>query len=79
MLVDGQDIAQVDARSYFAHIGYLTQDPSIFDGTIKENLIYSFPGSVPPSDARLQQALQDAQCQYVFDLPNGLDTEIGER
>jgi ABC-type multidrug transport system fused ATPase/permease subunit len=39
--VDGQDLTQVSLQSYYRHIGYLTQEPSIFDGTIRENLEYA--------------------------------------
>ncbi len=41
LLVDGQDITEIRLDSYYPHIGYLTQDPSVFDGTIEENLLYS--------------------------------------
>jgi ATP-binding cassette subfamily B protein len=40
VLVDGQDLSTVSLQSYYAHVGYLTQDPSVFDGTIRENLAY---------------------------------------
>jgi len=41
LLVDGQDIIDMRLDSYYPHIGYLTQEPSVFDGTIEENLLYS--------------------------------------
>jgi len=41
LLVDGQDITEMRLDSYYPHIGYLTQEPSVFDGTIEENLLYS--------------------------------------
>ena len=39
--VDKQEIHHVDLYSYFSHIGFLTQDPSVFDGTIYDNLVYA--------------------------------------
>lgn len=83
----GNNLSETALRSYFPHIGYLTQDPSVFDATIRENLI-----SAIQTDARnqkiqtdadteneLHNALKLAHCDFVFDLENGLDTEIGEK
>jgi ABC-type multidrug transport system fused ATPase/permease subunit len=39
-MIDGQDIISIRLDSYYPHIGYLTQEPSVFDGTIEENLLY---------------------------------------
>jgi ABC-type multidrug transport system fused ATPase/permease subunit len=58
-------------------VGYLTQEPSVFDGTIRENLGYGVDEI--DDEQVLHQALEDAQCQFVYELANGLDTEIGER
>lgn len=82
LVVDGQSLSQVSLQSYFAHIGYLTQEPSVFDGTIRENLMY---GIVDDRDNRenrenkLSEAIRLAHCDFIYDLPDGLDTEIGER
>jgi ABC-type multidrug transport system fused ATPase/permease subunit len=43
LLVDDQNITDIRLDSYYPHIGYLTQEPSVFDGTIEENLLYSMP------------------------------------
>lgn len=48
VVIDGQDLMDVSLQSYYQHIGYLTQEPSIFDGTIRENLEYATPS---PSEA----------------------------
>ncbi len=41
VLVDDQDLMNVSLKSYYKHIGYLTQEPSVFDGTIWDNLTYA--------------------------------------
>ncbi len=41
--VDGQNLADVSLRSYFRTIGYLSQEPSLFDGTVRENLLCALP------------------------------------
>lgn len=73
MLVDGQLLPKdgstdhVSLISYYQHIGYLTQEPSVFDGTVYENLIYAAKSL--PSQERLMQALFSAKCEFVLDLP----------
>jgi ATP-binding cassette subfamily B protein len=39
-LIDGQDIADLQIASLYYDIGYLTQDSAIFDGSVRENLMY---------------------------------------
>jgi ABC-type multidrug transport system fused ATPase/permease subunit len=62
---------------YYHHIGYLTQEPSVFDGTIYENLVYAVTQT--PDKKTLEKAIIDAQCQFIYDFKDGLETEIGER
>jgi ABC-type multidrug transport system fused ATPase/permease subunit len=76
-LVDGQDISSCDLLSYYQHIGYLTQEPSVFDGTILENLLYA--SSSHPTQEKIQEAIDMAHCDFIYDFKDGLDTQIGER
>jgi len=46
VIIDDQDLAEVSLRSYYLHIWYLTQEPSVFDGTIWENLTYGLQDKV---------------------------------
>lgn len=75
--VDGQDVASLRLDSYFSHIGYLPQEPSVFDGTVRENLCYGLSREM--GDDELESALFHARCDFVKTLPNGVETEIGER
>ncbi len=45
--VDGQDLTDVSLKSYYKHIWYLTQEPSVFDGTVWENLTYAIENPHP--------------------------------
>ncbi len=67
----------ISLKSYYKHIGYLTQEPSVFDGTVYENLIYAL--DYEPSKEQLDRAIQQAQCQFTYDLPHWLETHIGEK
>lgn len=75
--VDGQDVASLRLDSYFSHVGYLPQEPSVFDGTVRENLCYGISREV--GEGELESALSHARCDFVKTLPNGMGTEIGER
>lgn len=116
--VMGNNLGETALKSYYPHIGYLTQDPSVFDATIRENLVsavssvsvMSTESSVPVTTTRylagktwkteqdfslrstplemtetqelekkVIEALHLAQCDFVFEMEKGLDTEIGER
>lgn len=75
--VDGQDLSETSLKTYYPHIGYLTQDPSVFDGTVYDNLIYALDDK--PSDEELHRAIENAGCDFISQLPDWLDTEIWER
>lgn len=78
--IDGQALDEVSLASYYKHIGYLTQDPSVFDGSVRENLIYALSDSdLEDIDVRIHEVLALAKCEFVYDFERGLDTEIGER
>ena len=71
------DIDSVSLKSYYKHIWYLTQEPSVFDGTIYENLIYAL--DYEPTQNELEFAVKQAQCSFVYDFPDWLETHIWEK
>ncbi len=71
------DLKKTSLKSYFANIGYLTQEPSVFDWTIKENLQASVKEEASEED--MIQALKDAECDFVFEYDEWIDTEIWEK
>jgi ABC-type multidrug transport system fused ATPase/permease subunit len=78
IIIDGQNLSEVSLRSYYACIGYLTQEPMVFDGTIRENLLYAVKDS-NISEQVISEALEKAQCDFVLKAEKGLDTQIGEK
>jgi putative ABC transport system ATP-binding protein len=77
-LPNSQNDDFVSLKSYYHHIGYLTQEPNVFDGTIYENLTYALPeGTV--DDRIIHQVIESSQCQFIYDFPDGLETHIGEK
>ncbi|MEL7229202.1 MAG: type I secretion system permease/ATPase [Pseudomonadota bacterium] len=77
ILVDGQELAQYERAELRAGIGYLPQDPDLFSGTIRENLLL---GRARATDAELNRALYLAGMDYfIAENPQGLDQYIGEK
>lgn len=76
----GNKLDETALKTYYPHIGYLTQDPSVFDATIRENLISAMIQKPDINiEKQLIKALKLAHCDFVFELEKWLDTEIGER
>lgn len=75
--IDGIDIRNYKLTSLRKHIGIVQQDVFLFDGTIRDNIMY---GNTEATEAQLNQAIEDAQLNDLIEqLPEGLDTLIGER
>jgi len=77
ILVDWQNISEVNVYDYFSHIWFLTQDPSVFDGTIYDNLVYALKEQ--PTDAKLKKVIKAAKCEFIYDFTEWLQTEIWEK
>lgn len=77
VLVDGIDLATVQLSSYREQLGLVLQDDFLFDGTIRENLLFARPEA---SDTALEDAAEQAHVtEFTNRFPDGLDTVIGER
>jgi ABC-type multidrug transport system fused ATPase/permease subunit len=75
--IDGQDLAKISLESYRSQLGVVLQDDFLFEGTIKENILFPRPGA---SNARLEEAVKAAHVNEFTDrFDDGLDTLIGER
>lgn len=75
--VDDQSLEDLALWTYYTHVWYLTQEPSVFDGTVRENLLYATTDTV--DEQTLTTAIKNAQCDFIYNFADGLDTEIGER
>ncbi|WP_271079589.1 ABCB family ABC transporter ATP-binding protein/permease [Aurantiacibacter sp. MUD61] len=77
ILIDGQDIAEVTQESLRSAIGIVPQDSVLFNDTIGYNIAY---GRDDPSDEEIVRAAADASIlPFIEALPQGFDTEVGER
>ncbi len=75
--IDGVDIDDVTQKSLHEAIGFVQQNVFLFDASIKENLRY---GKSDATEEEMWKALENARLlDFVKSLPDGLDTEVGER
>ncbi|GGG10909.1 multidrug ABC transporter ATP-binding protein [Lysinibacillus alkalisoli] len=75
--IDGIDIRDMTLQSLRGHIGIVQQDVFLFDGTIRENIAY---GKLNATEEDIWQAARRAQMEaLILEMPEGLDTLIGER
>ena len=75
--IDGIDIRNLTQASLRAQIGIVQQDVFLFTGTIRENIAY---GKLDASEAEIREAAKKAHLEaFIAELPDGYDTQIGER
>lgn len=75
--IDGQDIRDIKLKSLRNHIGIVQQDVYLFVGTVMDNIRYGKPDA---TEAEIIQAAKSANAhEFIMSLPNGYDTDIGQR
>ena len=74
--IDGHDLRDVTLRSLRAQIGTAFEDPILFSASVHENLVM---GRAISDDEELKQALEVAEAGFVWELPWGLETRVGEQ
>ena len=73
--LDGVDIRDFTREDLRSHIAMAFEDSTLFSDSVRNNVLLGRPDS---TEEELKQALEIAQAQFVYDLPDGLDTKIGE-
>src|SRR5438445_1873395 len=75
--IDGQDISTVSLRSLRSQISIVSQEAFLFNGTVRENILY---GKLDATDDELAAAAHAANChEFIMRLPEGYDSRVGER
>ena len=75
--MDGVSVAALDLRWLRSNIGAVSQDPTIFAGTVEENIAYAKPGA---SAAEIEVAARAANAHdFISKFPEGYATKVGER
>lgn len=74
---DGVDIAEFEVGSLRKGIGFLTQSAMLFNESVYDNLTYGL--DFDPSPEQIRSAIEGAYATFVYDLPQGLETKLGDR
>lgn len=75
VLIDGEDLKNINLRDFRSKVGYVGQEPVLFNQTIRENLRYGKPEA---TDEDMMHALGMANAAKIINkLPDGLDTIVG--
>src|SRR5262249_41560709 len=75
--IDGQDISCISLESLRAHISVVSQEAFLFNGAIRENILY---GRLDATEQELLEASKAANCHdFISHLANGYDSRVGER
>jgi ATP-binding cassette subfamily B protein/subfamily B ATP-binding cassette protein MsbA len=77
ILIDGTDLRDLPLRYVRDHIGFVQQEPFLFNGSVRENILY---GDLTATEQQLELAARAARAhEFIAELPEGYDTWIGER
>jgi ATP-binding cassette, subfamily B, bacterial len=77
ILIDGHDIRSLDLTHYRRQLGIVSQTPFLFSGTVAENIRYACPEITDEQIQNLGRQIGDGE--WLDALPEGLETEVGER
>ena len=77
ILVDGEDIRSFDLQNYRSQLGIVSQIPFLFSGTVAENICYACAGSDEEGVAEVAKEIGGGE--WLETLPQGLQTQVGER
>ncbi|MGG6893139.1 ABC transporter ATP-binding protein [Rhizobium sp. BR 315] len=76
IFIDGQDIRQITKQSLRQHLAYVSQQPYLFEGTIRDNIRYGRPDA---TNAEIEEAARHAYAHdFIMAQPQGYDTPVGE-
>lgn len=80
IVVNGQPITEIDPRQHRRRLALVQQEPVLYSGSIQENVSMGIIESVEPTQAQVEDALRSANIlDFVKSLPEGLNTELGNR
>ena len=77
LLIDGLDIRELDLENYRSQLGIVSQSPFLFSGTIAENICYACGDLNMENIEQMANRIGDGE--WLESLPQGLDTQVGER
>ncbi|MBK8026514.1 MAG: ABC transporter ATP-binding protein [Chloroflexi bacterium] len=77
ILVDGQDIRTFDMEAYRSRLGIVPQQPFLFSGSVMDNIRYARPDATDAQVLKIANSIGGGE--WIETLPEGLNTDVGER
>jgi ATP-binding cassette, subfamily B, bacterial len=74
--LDGHDVRDLTLDSLRRQVGIAFEEPVLFSASVRENILFGWPDA---SDGDLAEAIDTVQAGFVYELPWGLDTRVGEQ
>ncbi|KAH7150159.1 ABC transporter [Dactylonectria estremocensis] len=78
VFIDGKDISTLNVNNYRALVALVSQEPTLYQGTVRENILLGTSEVV--SDSTIERACRDANIHdFIISLPDGLETTVGSK
>ncbi|KAK3357131.1 P-loop containing nucleoside triphosphate hydrolase protein [Lasiosphaeria hispida] len=78
IFIDGKEISSLNINEYRSHIALVSQEPTLYQGTIRENILLGAPHEV--TDEQIRFACQEANIyEFILSLPEGFNTVVGSK
>ncbi|KAH8587169.1 P-loop containing nucleoside triphosphate hydrolase protein [Bisporella sp. PMI_857] len=80
ILCNGTNINDVGVHGYRQNLSLVTQEPNMFRGTVRDNILFGISDPSAISDERIHQVCRDASIHdFIISLPQGYDTDVGQK
>lgn len=80
ILVDGRDISSLNVNDYRAFIALVSQEPTLYAGTIRENILLGAIDAAQVTDAQIEAVCREANIyDFIMSLPDGFNTVVGSK
>jgi ATP-binding cassette subfamily B (MDR/TAP) protein 1 len=80
VLVDGKDITKLQIQDYRKHLALVSQEPTLYQGTIRENVLLGLGGFEEVPEEAVIQACKAANIHdFIISLPDGYNTDVGNK
>lgn len=80
VFIDDQDIKSLNLRDYRSHLALVSQEPTLYQGSIRDNILLGLDETDSISDETIAQACRDANIyDFVMSLPDGMATIVGSK
>lgn len=73
--IDDTEITPANRRAWRARVAYVQQEPVLFSGSVRDNLLWAAPDA---GEDQMRRALEEASASFVHSLPEGIDCDLGE-